>query len=342
MIPAGTRAFICGCEGTSLSAAERDFITRAKPFGLILFARNIDNPDQVRALIAEFRRLVGSAHAPVFIDQEGGRVQRLRPPHWRAYPPGSAYGALYARDPLAAFKAARAVNWLLADELMALGINADCLPVLDVPVEGSHEIIGDRAYARDPQVAALLARAASAGLAAAGVATVIKHIPGHGRARADSHKELPVVDATLEELRAHDFLPFAALADAPMAMTAHVVYTALDASAPATTSRTVIEEVIRGELGFNGLLMSDDLNMEALSGSLAARAQAVFAAGCDLALHCSGKLAEMEEVAAHAPVLSGAALRRAQAACALMNRPIGLPPAREEAQTWRERLLALA
>ena len=332
------KALICGCSGPTLSEEEHAFFLETRPFGLILFARNVESPHQVRALVAEFRGLVGRPDAPVFIDQEGGRVQRLRPPHWRAYPPAERLGELFARDPLAALRAARMVTWLLAAELAGLGINADALPVLDVPVEGAHDIIGDRAYARDPQVATLLARAAMSGLAAAGVAPVIKHIPGHGRARADSHEELPVVDAPLAALRAQDFLPFAALADAPMAMTAHVVYAAIDACNPATTSRTVITDIIRGEIGFDGLLMSDDVNMQALSGSLAARAEAALAAGCDIILHCSGIMEEMREVAAVCPALEGQSLKRAEAAMAF-TRPHGLPPDAEEAEEWRLRLL---
>ena len=335
------KALICGCAGTVFTEEERAFLAEAQPWGLILFARNVDTPEQVRALVNDFRALVGRADAPVFIDQEGGRVQRLRPPHWRDYPPAARFGALWAQDPLAACRAARAVSWLLASELADLGINADALPVLDVPVEGAHDIIGDRAYARTPEVAALLARAAMSGLSAAGVAPVIKHIPGHGRARADSHEELPVVETPPDLLRTHDFLPFAALADAPMAMTAHVVYAAIDAKNPATTSRTIIQDIIRGEIGFDGLLMSDDLNMKALAGPLAARAEAALAAGCDVVLHCSGVLAEMREVAAACPELSGPALRRAEAAMAWMQ-PRGLPPDEREAEAWRKQLLAHA
>ena len=334
------KALICGCAGVTLAEEERAFFAEERPWGLILFARNVESPAQVRALAADFRALVGREEAPVFIDQEGGRVQRLRPPHWRDYPPAARFGELWARDPAAACRAARAVTWLLATELAELGINADALPVLDVPVEGAHDIIGDRAYARRPEVAALLARAAMSGLAAAGVAPVIKHIPGHGRARADSHEELPVVEAPLDALRAHDFPPFAALADAPMAMTAHVVYAAIDARNPATTSRTVIHDIIRGEIGFDGLLMSDDLNMKALAGPLAERTEAALAAGCDVALHCSGKLEEMREVAAACPELSGRALERAEAAMAFMQ-PRGLAPDEREAERWREQLLAL-
>ncbi len=335
------KALICGCAGPTLSEEERAFFAEERPFGLILFARNVESPAQVRALTADFRALAGREEAPVFIDQEGGRVQRLRPPHWRDYPPAATFGALWKQDPLAALNAARAVTWLLGRELAEIGVNADCLPVLDVPVAGSHDIIGDRAYAEEPVAAALLARAAVAGLRAAGVAPVIKHIPGHGRARVDSHEKLPVVDAPLEALRGHDFLPFAALADAPMAMTAHVVYAAVDGRNPATTSRVVIHDVIRGEIGFSGLLMSDDLNMRALEGPLAARAEAALEAGCDVVLHCSGRLDEMRAVAAVCPVLSGEALRRAEGAMAA-TRPEGLAPEKRVAEGWLERLSGLS
>ena len=334
------KALICSCAGTTLSDEERAFFAEANPFGLILFARNIDNPRQVRRLTADFRACTGRANAPVFIDQEGGRVQRLRPPHWRDYPPAARLGALWRQDPLTALKAARAITWLIGRELADAGINADCLPVLDVPVEGSHDIIGDRAYAREPCTAALLARVALAGLNAAGVAGVIKHIPGHGRARADSHKELPVVNASLDELRGHDFLPFAALADAPMAMTAHVVYSVIDSRRPATTSPVVIRDIIRGELGFDGLLMSDDINMRALSGPLPARAEAALEAGCDVVLHCSGDLAEMRAIAPVCPALDGEALARARAAQAAMH-PVSMPPAEEEALALLARLRAM-
>jgi beta-N-acetylhexosaminidase len=306
------RAFICGVGGAALSAAEIAFLERARPWGLILFSRNIETPEQTRALVETFRAVVGRPRAPVFIDQEGGRVRRLRPPHWKAWPAAGSLAALFARDPLLALEAARLVTWAMGEELARLGINVDCLPVLDVPQPGSHEIIGDRAYGHEPRQVALLARAALTGLNGAGVAGVIKHVPGHGRAAADSHEALPVVEASAEALAAVDFLPFAALADVPMAMTAHVVYTAFDAERPATLSPVVIGEVIRGRIGFSGLLMSDDLNMKALSGSLGARAAAALNAGCDVVLHCSGDLAEMEEVAAAVPLLEGAAAERAR------------------------------
>ena len=306
------RAFICGVAGTTLTTAEQAFLERERPWGLILFARNIDNPEQVRQLVADFRAIVGRPQAPVFVDQEGGRVRRLRPPHWQDWPPAGALASLFARDPLLALEAARRVTWAMGRELATLGINVDCLPVLDVPQPGSHEIIGDRAYGRDPLQVALLARAALAGLNAAGVAGVLKHVPGHGRAEADSHLALPVVTAPREALERVDFLPFAALADVPMAMTAHVVYAAIDPDRPATLSRRVIGDVIRHRMGFDGLLMTDDLNMKALSGTLEERTRTALAAGCDVVLHCSGRLEEMEEVAAATPLLEGKARARAE------------------------------
>jgi len=312
-------SFISGCAGLALSREEEDFFSHARPWGLILFARNVDNPAQVRALCEQFRECVGRADAPVFIDQEGGRVQRMRPPHWRAWPPARAFGEMFAKEPVSALKAACMLAWLMGKELRESGVNADCMPVLDVPAPDGHEIIGDRAYGEDPFLIAALARAAMEGLKAAGVAPVIKHIPGHGRARADSHKDLPIVDASLEELRRSDFLPFSMFQDAPMAMTAHVVYAAIDPHSPATLSRRVIGETIREELGFEGLLMSDDVNMKALTGALEARCEGALDAGCDLVLHCSGDLEEMKRVAGACRPLRGAALRRAEAAGAWMG-----------------------
>ncbi len=326
-----TGAFISGCSGTELSAAEWEFFGRTRPWGLILFARNVENPGQVRRLVADFRKAVGRTRAPVLIDQEGGRVQRLRPPHWSAWPPAMRFADLFDRDRVEALRAARLVTWLLGRELAALDINVDCLPVLDVPVPGSHEIIGDRAYGHDPLVVATLGRAAMEGLKIAGVAPVIKHVPGHGRARVDSHLELPVVDAPLEELRNTDFVPFAACADAPMAMTAHVVYRDIDPKFPATHSARVIGDVIRGEIGFGGLLMSDDVNMKALEGTLAERCEKALAAGCDIVLHCSGALEEMEEVAAAVGILAGQARLRADAAERAMETPVVTIPDEDEA-----------
>ncbi|HXQ48076.1 MAG TPA: beta-N-acetylhexosaminidase, partial [Caulobacteraceae bacterium] len=291
------------------------------PWGFILFKRNVETPDQVRRLVDDLRRCVDRPDAPVLIDQEGGRVQRLKPPHWPAYPPGRAYGELApARRRELAWLGAR----LIAEDLCALGVTVDCLPVLDSPLPGASDVIGDRAYADEPQEIAALGRAAAEGLMAGGVLPVMKHIPGHGRATSDSHKRLPVVDAPLADLAARDFAPFRALADLPMAMTAHVVYRAIDPTSPATTSPVVIAEIIRGAIGFDGLLISDDLSMNALKGGLGERATAALAAGCDVALHCNGDATEAMAVAEASPPLAGKALARAQAA--LARRPAVLEP----------------
>jgi beta-N-acetylhexosaminidase len=256
----------------------------------------------------------------VLIDQEGGRVQRLRPPLGRALPAADAYARLYAEDAALAQEAAFHAARLLADDLNALGINTDCAPVLDVPVPGAHDVIGDRAYGREPLQIAALGRAVANGFMAGGVLPVIKHIPGHGRATADSHHELPVVTEPHAVLSETDFAPFKALRDMPVAMTAHVVFTAIDDAQPASTSKRVTQDVIRDEIGFDGLLMSDDLSMNALSGTFAERTRAVLDAGSDLALHCNGVLAEMEQVAGAIPTLSGEALRRFHAAVAVLDR----------------------
>lgn len=310
-------AAIFGCAGTRLDDAERRLFETADPLGLILFARNIASPAQVAALTREFREIVGRADAPVFIDQEGGRVARLRPPHWRLPPPAGRFGALAARNPAAAEEAAALNGRMIAAELAPLGIDADCMPVLDLPAPGAHGIIGDRAYGDDPDTVSALGRAACDGLLEGGVLPVIKHIPGHGRARADSHLALPRVSAPLTALEARDFAPFRALRRMPAAMTAHIVYEAIDPERPATISPRVVREAIRGEIGFDGLLITDDLGMAALSGPFVGRAEAALAAGCDAVLHCSGDIDEMRAVAGAAPPLSDAArarLARARAA----------------------------
>ncbi|HEV2565466.1 MAG TPA: beta-N-acetylhexosaminidase [Microvirga sp.] len=311
-----TRAFIAGCSGTELTPDEVAFFKEADPWGFILFRRNVESPEQVRALCASLRDSVGRSDAPILIDQEGGRVQRLGPPHWPKYPSGSTYGRLHANDPLVQREITRLGARLIAHDLRSVGITVDCLPVLDVPSPGAHDVIGDRAYGRTPSQVAILGRAAAEGLLAGGVLPVVKHMPGHGRAGADSHLALPVVEAPREELERHDFAPFRMLTDMPLAMTAHVVYTALDPDHPATTSRVVMEEIVRGHIGYDGLVMTDDLSMHALSGSFRDRTEAAFAAGCDMALHCNGNMEEMSAVAEAAPVLSGEALRRANAALA--------------------------
>lgn len=321
MTPIG--AFISGCSGPVLSIAERDFFARTNPWGLILFKRNCETPDQLKTLTSAFRAAVGRKNAPVFIDQEGGRVQRLGPPSnaWRRYPAAQAYGEAFDVSALAGLRAARNVGRLMAEDLIAAGITANCVPVLDVPQPGAHEIVGNRAYSDRIEAIMALARAHAAGFVDGGVLPVIKHIPGHGRAKADSHLELPVVDAKRAELEAVDFPPFAAMADAPMAMTAHVVYTALDKSAPATLSRKVISGVIRKQIGFRGLLMTDDLSMKALTGSYAEKTARALEAGCDIVLHCNGQMDQMEEVAAAAGVLKGKALARAKAALKTARKP---------------------
>jgi len=311
------RAFITGLSGPELADDERDFLGASRPCGLILFARNLLNHEQIRRLITAYREAVGNPEALVLIDQEGGRVQRLRPPLGRALPPASAYAGVAPDDLAAACEAAFAISRLMAHDLRELGITMNCTPVLDAPVVGAHGIIGDRALSEDIGTITRLGRAVAQGHLAGGVCPVIKHIPGHGRAQADSHLELPVVTATLADLRQRDFVPFKALADMPAAMTAHVVYTAIDADAPASVSAKLTCEIIRGEIGFDGLLMSDDLSMKALTGSFEARAAAVIAAGSDVALHCSGNLSEMQEVARTVPVLAGRALDRFEAAVAV-------------------------
>jgi beta-N-acetylhexosaminidase len=316
-----SQAVIFGCAGPSLGDDEAGFFRRAEPWGFILFGRNVVSPNQVRTLVEALRASVGRPDAPVLIDQEGGRVARLGSPHWRPYPPARAYADIAARDPVLAREMAWLGARLIAHDLAALGINVDCAPVLDTPAAGAHEIIGDRAYGETPDMVALLGRAAMEGFLAGGVAPVIKHIPGHGRAMADSHEALPVVRASRAELEAIDFAPFRDLADAPMAMTAHVVYAAIDDARPATLSPVVIEQVIRGAIGFAGLLMSDDLSMRALNGGLAERAGGALDAGCDVVLHCNGDPAEMAAVAGASRPLAGKAAARAKAALERLAEP---------------------
>jgi beta-N-acetylhexosaminidase len=313
------KAFICGFEGLRLTPGEVAFVRREQPWGFILFARNIANPAQARELTDRLRDLAGRADVPILIDQEGGRVQRLKPPLWPAYLPGRRLGAIHSRDSGKGLRAAWLQSRLIAFDLAAIGVNVDCLPVLDVPQDGAHDVIGDRAYSLLPDEVARLGRAAAAGLIAGGVLPVIKHIPGHGRAMSDSHLALPRVDCPAGELGCTDFYPFMQLADLPLAMTAHVVYTAIDARRPATLSKKVLGGVVRGWMGYDGLVMSDDLSMQALSGDYSARTRSSFEAGCDIVLHCNGDMAQMEEIAAAAPVLKGDARRRADSALRRLN-----------------------
>jgi beta-N-acetylhexosaminidase len=315
-----TRA-IYGCLGAELTADERAFYADARPWGFILFARNIADRAQVKRLVASLRETVNDPRAPVLIDQEGGRVARLRPPQWQARPAAERFALLHNDAPEAAHEAAYLNARLIAYDLSELGINVDCVPVLDVPVAGADAVIGDRAYGSDPTTIIELGRAVIEGMIEGGVLPVMKHIPGHGRATADTHHELPHVTTSREELSASDFVTFRSLSDCPMAMTAHVVYDAIDAQRPATTSPRVIKEIIRGEIGFDGLLMSDDLSMNALAGTLAQRAKASLFAGCDVVLHCNGKMDEMKEVAGESKPLDDISLKRAQAALAHLSPP---------------------
>ena len=314
-------AFISGCAGTSLSDDERAFFAETHPCGLILFARNCQSVSQLRTITEDFRDAVESDAALVLIDQEGGRVQRLRPPQWRQMPPARVYGDLYLYDPEGARAAAFAGGRLIATELREAGITVNCTPVLDVPEAGSHDIIGDRAFSFDPGVVSNLGRAVVEGTLAGGVLPVIKHVPGHGRAMADSHLSLPRIDASAEELMEVDFRPFMALRHAPLAMTAHVLLTAFDEERPASTSPVIMGEVIRELIGLTGLVMSDDIGMQALGGPFAERAAAVIDAGCDVALHCSGELAEMREVASAVPPLEGESAERFARAIAELGEP---------------------
>lgn len=320
-----TKAFISGCKDKALSQTERDFFKKQQPWGLILFQRNCGSTSQIRDLTADFRDAVGRKDAPVLIDQEGGRVQRMGPSanaEWRKYPAAAKYGELYLTCPLHALRIARNVGRLMAQDLETAGITVNCLPVLDVPQDNVHAVISDRAYATNPEIIMALARAHIAGFYDGGVLPVMKHIPGHGRATADSHKELPRVAANRVQLENVDFRTFAAFADCPMAMTAHVVFEAIDPNLPATLSKRMIKDVIRKQLGFDGLLMTDDLSMKALSGSFAEKTSHALAAGCDVVLHCGGDMTEMEEVSEAAPLLTGRSLARAKAALRHRRKPL--------------------
>jgi len=306
--------FITGVAGEAMTGDEWRFLQDARPCGLILFKRNCQSPEQVRALVNSFKDAVGSDDLLVLVDQEGGRVQRLQPPYWRQLPPAVSYGHLYRDDPILATNAARAVAQVTAMDLRGLGINTNCAPVLDLPVPGITDAIGDRAFGPDAVMIAALGRAVADGLLHGGILPVMKHLPGHGRATSDSHKMLPAVAASFDELATSDFRPFQALNDLPIGMTAHIQFTDIDRNGPATTSRLVVEMVIRGEIGFHGLLLSDDLSMQALGGTVGERAVAVLAAGCDVVLHCNGKLAEMLEVAESTPLMEGRSQERFEAA----------------------------
>ena len=312
-------AAIFGCAGLSLTAEEQYLFREVDPLGFILFARNIQDANQVRLLVDALRDCTGREDALVLIDQEGGRICRLPSPHWRAAPPALKFGVLYETDPDAACEAAWLNGRLLAHDLSGLGINVDCVPVLDLLFPKAHGIIGDRSFGRNPETVAVLGRATCEGMLAGNVLPVIKHIPGHGRATVDSHDELPLVETPRDELEATDFRPFQALAGMPLAMTAHVIFSAIDRKEPATTSSTVVNEIIRGYIGFDGLLLSDDLSMKALSGDMATRTRAALASGCDVALHCNGEFREMTAVTEACGTLSATAVDRLTRALARLG-----------------------
>ncbi|MCO4316391.1 beta-N-acetylhexosaminidase [Phyllobacterium sp. 21LDTY02-6] len=316
-----SKAWIAGTSGTKLTPDEIAFFADERPWGFILFARNVSERAQIEDLCGHLRHVVRRDDAPILIDQEGGRVQRLRPPLAPDYPAGAALGALYRSDEELGLRAAWLLSRLHAFDLLKLGIDVDCLPVLDVPVEGANDVIGARAYAKEPAIVAAMGAAAAEGLLAGGMLPIMKHIPGHGRAFADTHHELPTVTTPFDDLAEHDFAPFKALAHLPMAMSAHVIFSAIDPQLPATTSGKVVEEVIRGHIGFEGLLMSDDVSMNALSGDYVDRSKAIYAAGLDMVLHCHGIMDQMRAVASVAPDLQGRTQERARQALACRRKP---------------------
>ena len=308
------KAVIFGCAGTELTASERNLYREADPLGFILFARNINTPEQVRCLTDDLRASVGRQDAIIMIDQEGGRVQRLRPPHWAQYPAMQIIGKRAAADPDGAAACVKSIYRLIAEDLSLLGINMNCAPVLDLPAPDGHEIIGDRAFSRDPELIALLGQACYNGLIAGGVIPVVKHMPGHGRSTADSHLLLPHVETERVVLEATDFEPFRALRSATAGMTAHIIYDDLDPNYPASLSRTIVSDIIRGYIGFHGLLFSDDVCMKALKGPIATRVTSVLHAGCDLALHCDANFDDMMAIAEICPRMRPESLHRLNAA----------------------------
>lgn len=318
--------FICGCRGLVLAEEEQAFFSQGDPWGFILFGRNIADLEQLCRLVDALRDTVGR-NAPVLIDQEGGRVVRLGPPHWHSCPAARQFGRLAERDFQIGARALKMNIQLIAQDVAAAGMDAVCLPVLDIPLDDGHEVIGDRAYGTDVSLVSRLGKIAASTLLDRGLLPVAKHVPGHGRATLDSHDALPVVSASREELMARDFAPFCALADVPMMMTAHILYTALDESAPATFSSMVIRNVIREHIGFDGLLISDDVSMGALSGAIEERGRIALGAGCDMLLHCNADMREMETLAQVAPLLSGKSKHRADRALALRHRNAPAIPA---------------
>ena len=335
------QAAIYGIEGFTLTDDERAFLRDAEPAGMIVFRRNCADPAQLLALTDAMRALLGRDDLPILIDQEGGRVARMRPPQWQAFPAAERFDDLYRIAPSSAIEATRSNARALGLMLRQCGVNVDCLPLLDVRQPGATDIIGDRALGAEPMQVAALGRAVLDGLSSAGVVGVVKHMPGHGRALVDSHKELPFVDASAEDLET-DLEPFERLSWAPMGMTAHVVYEAWDPDRPASLSPPVIRDIIRGRIGFDGWLMSDDLGMEALAGDMGSRAAGVVAAGCDVALHCSGKLDEMVAVANAVPPMTAEGEARLARAMAATRVDSDDGPEFAEALANRDALLALA
>jgi beta-N-acetylhexosaminidase len=323
---------VVGVAGPRLSDEERQLLRARPPWGFILFKRNCGSPAQVRQLIAQLREASRRPDAPILIDQEGGRVQRLQPPHWPARPAARQIGALASQDLVAGREAAFLLARLIAHDLCDLGITINCAPVLDLALPECTPAIGDRACSADPEIVAALGHSTIAGHLAGGVLPVIKHLPGHGRARVDSHVCLPVVDSDRANLATSDWVPFRACAGAPLAITAHVLFTALDRERPATLSPTIVEEVIRGEIGFGGALLSDDLSMRALGGSLGERAARARAAGCDIAVHCNGRPDEMIEVLEAAGPLEGEGAARLTRALARRAPPATFDPRAAEAR----------
>ncbi|MFD1326959.1 beta-N-acetylhexosaminidase [Mycoplana ramosa] len=312
-----SKSFISGCKGLTLTDDEKAFFRDERPWGFILFGRNIGEPSQVADLTAALRETIGGdPRIPVLIDQEGGRVQRVKPPYVPQYPSAAALGAVYRQDEEKGLRAAWLMSRLFAFDLSRLGVNVDCLPVLDVAVPGVHDVIGNRAYGQEPEIVSAMGKAASEGLKAGGLLPVMKHMPGHGRTMVDSHHDLPVVNAPIEALEAVDFVPFRRMKDELMGMSAHIVFTDIDRDNPATTSAKVVRDIIRGHIGFDGLLMSDDVSMNALRGDIAARARGIIAAGLDLVLHCHGIMEEMIAVAENVPPLVGKSRQRADAVIA--------------------------
>lgn len=330
---------IVGLSGTSLQPDEQAFLSETRPAGVIIFARNVENPEQLRQLTRDVRSAINEQDCLLLVDQEGGRVQRLKSPNWTDLPAADCYGTIYNKDPERAAAVLAQVTALCAAELRDVGINTNCAPCLDLPVDGAHDVIGSRAFGRSASLIGKLGAIAAQTFMDAGVLPVAKHVPGHGRAQVDSHQDLPVVDTAIDELVDTDFAPFQQLSHLPAAMTAHVVYADVDPQAPATTSATVIDTVIRGEIGFDGLLMSDDLSMAALQGSIGERARSARNAGCDLALHCNGNLDEMRDAAANAGNLSGRSLERFEAACAIVSKDV-FPLDLRELQAGAREILA--